>query len=104
MRIIVSGMIAADPGQGGATWAVLQYVLGLRELGHDVFLVEPIAPRSIQPEAAPLAASINARYFQNVAARFGLEDRAALLPHGGGETIGVARSELRRAAADADLL
>ena len=43
MRIFVSGMIAADPGQGGAAWAVLQYVLGFRELGHEVFLVEPIA-------------------------------------------------------------
>ena len=33
MRIVVSGMIAADPFQGGATWAVLQYVLGFRALG-----------------------------------------------------------------------
>ena len=35
-RIVVSGMVAADPHQGGAAWAVLQYVLGLRRLGHDV--------------------------------------------------------------------
>jgi hypothetical protein len=34
-------MVAADPYQGGATWAVLQYVLGLRRLGHDVWLVDP---------------------------------------------------------------
>ena len=32
----------ACPRQGGATWAVLQYVLGLRALGHDVLLVEPV--------------------------------------------------------------
>lgn len=43
--ILVSGMIACDPHQGGATWAILQYVLGLRGLGHEVYLVEPIAPR-----------------------------------------------------------
>lgn len=104
MRIFVSGMIAADPRQGGATWAVLQYVLGLRELGHDVFFVEPITPRSIRPAAAPLGSSENARYFQDVVARFGLEGRAALLRQDTRETIGVPDVELRRAAADAELL
>jgi hypothetical protein len=104
MRIFVSGMIAADPRQGGATWAVLQYVLGLRDLGHDVFFVEPIAPASIQPASASLAASVNARYFQEVVSRFGLQDRAALLRQDTGESVGLSSPELRRAAADADLL
>jgi hypothetical protein len=104
MRIFVSGMIAADPRQGGATWAVLQYVLGLRDLGHDVFFVEPIAPASIQPASASLAASVNARYFQEVVSRFGLQDRAALLRQDTGESVGLSSLELLRAAADADLL
>ena len=42
LTILFSGMIAGDPWQGGATWAVLQYVLGLRRLGHDVVIVEPV--------------------------------------------------------------
>ena len=42
MRIIVSGKLAGAAGQGGATWAVLQYLLGLRRLGHDVWFVEPV--------------------------------------------------------------
>jgi hypothetical protein len=104
MRIFVSGMIAADPGQGGATWAVLQYVLGLREMGHDVFLVEPIAPGFIRPHDAPLVSSLNARYFQNVVSRFRLQDRAALLRQDTRETVGLPYTELRRAAADAELL
>src|SRR5437867_7358835 len=41
MRILVAGMVAADPHQGGATWAVLQYVRGLEQLGHEVWLVDP---------------------------------------------------------------
>jgi hypothetical protein len=41
LRILVAGMVAGVPGHGGATWAVLQWVLGLRGLGHDVLLVEP---------------------------------------------------------------
>jgi hypothetical protein len=40
LRIAVAGMVAADARQGGAIWAVMQYVLGLRRLGHDVILVE----------------------------------------------------------------
>jgi hypothetical protein len=44
VRILVAGMVAAHPRQGGATWAVLQYVLGLSELGHEVWLVDPCEP------------------------------------------------------------
>ena len=43
--VIVSGMIAATPWQGGATWAVLQYLLGLRRLGCEVYFVEPVEGR-----------------------------------------------------------
>jgi hypothetical protein len=35
-------MVAGDPWQGGATSAILQYLDGLRRLGHDVLLVEPV--------------------------------------------------------------
>jgi len=34
--VMVSGMIAGDPAQGGAAWSVLQYCLGLRRLGQTV--------------------------------------------------------------------
>src|SRR5881227_954931 len=46
LRVVLSGMVAGDPYQGGATWAVLQYVFGLQALGHDVWLVEPVAEPS----------------------------------------------------------
>ena len=49
LTILLSGMIAADPFQGGATWAVLQYLLGLQRLGHDVVLIEPVPPKSLRP-------------------------------------------------------
>jgi hypothetical protein len=97
-------MIAGDPGQGGATWAVLQYVLGLRSLGHDVFFVEPIASKSVRPDGGSLAASTNARYFQEVLKRFELEDRAALLRQDTRETVGIEYEELVRTAATTDLL
>lgn len=40
LRIIVTGLIAQHPTLGGVTWDYLQYVLGLTELGHEVFYFE----------------------------------------------------------------
>jgi hypothetical protein len=104
VRALVSGMIAGDPHQGGATWAVLQYVLGLRSLGHDVYLVEPIAAASLRPVGTPLSTSINATYFHEVAARFGLTARAALLRQDTRETVGLSYVDLVEAARSSDLL
>src|SRR3954447_2226233 len=102
--IIVSGMIAADPFQGGATWAVLQYVLGLRQLGHDVLFIEPVKPASLIPAGSALADSANAAYFRRVVAEFGLAADAALLAHGTRDTVGLPYAELLRRAGSADLL
>ena len=95
MRIVVSGMTAGTPGQGGAAWAVLQYVLGLRRLGHDVLLVEPVGDAG---DAAVVG------YFDLLVERFALYGSAALVEAGGDATYGLARSEVRRFARSADLL
>ncbi len=85
LRVVVAGMVAGVPGQGGATWAVLQYVLGLRRLGHDVWLLEPAE----EPSDA------SRRYFEQVVRSFGLEERAAL---------GVPSARVRKAVRSADAL
>lgn len=124
--IIVSGMIAADPWHGGATWAVLQYVLGLRHLGHEVILIEPIGLDSLRAKGVALGArknkssigstavrdttqgalagSDNADYFRRVTDRFGLRDQAALLLTGTEQTVGLSYESLRSAARGADAL
>ncbi len=102
--IIVSGMIAADPGQGGATWAVLQYVLGLRRLGCEVHLVEPMPAQSLRPQGAGLAESANAAYFRAVISDFELTDRATLLLAGTRETVGQSYEALRELSRKADAL
>lgn len=104
LNIIVSGMIAADPYQGGATWAVLQYVLGLRTLGHRVWLIEPIKPGSVQPPGAELEDSVNARYFREIVAEFDLEDQAALLLADSRTTVGLSYERLGEIARQANLL
>jgi hypothetical protein len=97
-------MIAGDPGQGGAAWAVLQYVLGLRRLGHDVCLIEPLSSRSLQPSAAALGSSQNATYFRQVAQDFGLEGKCSLILEGTSKTVGLPYSELLENAGAADVL
>ena len=93
--VIVGGTIAATPWQGGATWAVLQYLLGLPRLGCSVYFVEQLDGPP-EPNAA--------RYCEQVMQRFGLADRWALLPGAGEEPIGMPRERLVGAAGEADLL
>ena len=104
LTVVVSGMIAGDPHQGGATWAVLQYVLGFRRLGHDVYFVEPVVTSSLRPAGAALDSSENAAYFRRVVAEFGLERSAALLLAGSRQTVGLSHDELRSVGHRADVL
>src|SRR5689334_8116198 len=89
-------MLAAHPHQGGATWAVLQYVLGLRRLGHEVAVVEPVDGR--------VDRSPSGRYFRDIVRAFGLEQCAALLVEGTRETVGVPYEQVLARARRADLL
>jgi hypothetical protein len=80
--ILVSGMLAGVPRQGGASWAVLQYILGLRRLGHRVVFAEPVE----DPERS-------APYLRELVERFELAG-----------TVGLDRRRLLEAADDADVL
>ena len=80
MKVLVAGMVSDVPGQGGATWAVLQYVLGLRRLGHEVVLIEPV--RSLERSA---------QYFRKLARTFALD--AILLERDSGNRIELTRRQ-----------
>jgi hypothetical protein len=104
LTIVVSGMIASVPGQGGAAWAVLQYLLGLRRLGHDVYFVEQLDAAALRSAGGTLADSANAAYFRAVMAEFGLERSAALLLAGTEQTVGLPYARLRQVARRAGVL
>ena len=104
IRILLSGMIAGVPRQGGAAWAVLQYLLGLKRLGHEVYVVEPVSKEALRPLGASLVCSENAKYFQKVVADFDLNGAAALLLAGTRECVGLSYERLRKIAAQTDLL
>jgi len=100
LKILLSGMVAGDPHQGGASWAVLQYVAGMAECGHEVVLVEPL--KGDPGERQGLAAAPETvEYFRSLPL---LGDRAALLDEGSGETVGLDYRQLVDFASEADLL
>lgn len=92
LRILLSGTLAGVPGQGGATWAILQYALGFKRLGHQVLFVEPV--EAATPEVVA--------YFQNVVDEFELD--AALLVAATPETVGLPYEHVLEAARAADVL
>jgi hypothetical protein len=94
LRVLFSGMVAGDPEQGGASWSILQYLLGFRALGHEVRLVEPVD--RLEPGVVS--------YFERLVRDFDLEGEAALLVRGSRETCGAPYKELARWAGEADLL
>lgn len=104
LTILLSGMIGRVPCEGGATWAVLQYLLGFKRLGHLVYFVEPVASAALAPVGVELEDSRNARYFREVMHTFGLEGASALVLAGTRETMGLSYEDLRKISRQADVL
>jgi hypothetical protein len=103
-NILISGMIAGDPGQGGAAWAVLQYVLGFQRLGCRVTLVEPLKRPKNNAVGDDWQAGESAQYFRRVSKDFELNHDAALLLEGTQETVGLDYNELCRRSQSTDVL
>jgi hypothetical protein len=98
LKILLSGMVAGDLHQGGASWAVLQYVAGFADLGHEVLLVEPVSGHD---RGGPAIGSETVEYFRRLPL---LEGRAALLAEGSKEAVGASYGRIAAFAAEADVL
>jgi hypothetical protein len=103
LTIIVAGMVGNVPGHGGATWAVLQYLLGLRRLGHRVHFVEFIDRPQLSAPEAPFHTSRNSSYCGAVFGRFDLTDEWTLVGPGGA-VAGTSMAGFEATAGSADLL
>jgi hypothetical protein len=105
--LTVAGALAQKPHAGGHTWALLQYVLGFRQLGWNVLFLDQIDARMCTDAAGqpcPPEDSIQARYFHDVMTRFDLQDACALVVDGG-QFLGLSRPRvLERLSASAFLL
>jgi hypothetical protein len=108
LRIVIGGGMARHPiGAGGYTWAFLQYILGLRRLGHQVLYVEELnAAHCVDDDwrPAPFARSANVRSFEAVLVRHGLQDCASLLLRDADEHVEMSRADVHRWVDGADLL
>jgi hypothetical protein len=104
---IVAGSVAQRPNAGGHTWVFLQYLLGFRDLGWDVILLDRLEPdMCVDQSGNPCAieSSVNLRYFQGVLERFGLTDSYALLYDGGTKSLGMSRDDLLKRVSQSALL
>jgi hypothetical protein len=105
--VLVSGAIANKHLNGGEAWVRLNWLLGLRRLGCDVYFVEQIRTDSCVDEAGEPAAfevSANAKYFSNVMREFGLAPVASLLCQEGHRGQGLAYRQVLEIAEAADVL
>jgi hypothetical protein len=105
---IGSGFIAKYPSGGGLLWLPVQYVLGLRELGHEVRWLEVLWSHG----DPALDRRLIDRFWHNVEA-LGVREHVVLVyfaegspdaPRGRPEFLGMPEGELRARARDALLL
>jgi len=76
MRIVVTGLIG-QYAFGGVTWDYMQYVLGFRALGHDVWYLEDTSAWAYDPVKQEPSAdcSHNTGYLDRVMREFDMGDR-----------------------------
>jgi hypothetical protein len=106
-RVIVSGAIANRCRSGGEAWVRLNWVLGLRRLGCEVYFIEEIERNNCldsSGEVTEFENSLNRRYFDSVVRQSDLSESAALVYEGGESTSGLSYAELLDLAEVSDLL
>ena len=107
LRIIVLGYIVRGP-IGGLSWHHLQYVLGLSELGHDVYFVEDSDDYPACYDPTRFITSTDPGFGLTFAAdafsRLGLGDRWAYFDAHTARWLGPRSSDMARICGSADLL
>jgi len=105
MNIIFAGSIGRFP-VGGHAWVDIQYLLGLRSLGHAVIYLEECGPESwvYHWEAEQLTTDLNypTTYLQHSLNEIGFE--AQWIYRAGDQAVGMTVAKFREACAEADLL
>ncbi len=103
MKIVIGVGIASSPiSAAGIVWNSMNWVLGFRALGWDVWIVEALADAKCvdaQWRKVPAAQSLNVAHWEEIVAHFDFGNRATLLIDGAAPNLG----ELRDFCAEADL-
>ena len=105
MKIVFGGTIGRS-GLGGQAWASLQYLLGFRALGHDVFYLEDCGISSWvynwEQEAWTTELDYPAAYVRNCLEPFGWRDNWIYRTNDG--SLGAPLDKLLEFCASADVL
>jgi hypothetical protein len=105
--IVLAGSLAQRPRNGGHTWQILQYLLGLRRLGWNVIVVDRLEPdMSVDDEGrpCPVEESTNLAYFLDTMESFGADGSFALLYDRGSRVFGLSRKRLLELVRSSSLL
>jgi hypothetical protein len=111
LRILVTGLIAQHHALAGVTWDYLQYVLGLHQMGHEVYYFEDSGEWPYTPDGGPTGdqwvapdCQPNIEHLQTVLGQFGLKDRWAYHFPNRSEWYGLPDASRESVIESADLL
>ena len=105
MRIVVTGLLG-QYAFGGVTWDYLQYLLGFRSLGHDVWYLEDSGawPYDSVKQSVSADCTTNVNYLAAMMAEFGFGDRWIYRNGADGKFHGAGETAARDLIKNADLL
>jgi hypothetical protein len=78
-RVAVAGSVAQRPQRGGHAWVFLNYLLGLRKLGHEVFFIDRLTSEMVGVKGEDVRRSPQARWLDEVMATIGFDSDYFLL-------------------------
>jgi hypothetical protein len=107
MRIMIGAVISLSPYSPGIAWDWLQYAVGFRRLGHEVYYIEEVKPEwcvDSHGERYDFEHSINRDLFRASMERVGLMGKACQIYNHGEATFGLSFDSLVALSKDADLI
>ena len=105
MRIIVTGLLG-QYAFGGVTWDYIQYLLGFRALGHDVWYLEDSGAWPYDPVQQTVTddCTYNVNYLREMMSEFGFGDRWIYRNGADGKFHGAGEAAARDLIKNGDLL
>ena len=92
MKAVIGAVLARCPrASAGHTCAVMNWVMALRQLGHEVWITEHLSSDELEAPEAGRARSPQEEFWHETAAEFGLADRQCLIVDGQSPDLGAFR-------------